>query len=338
MSILSKADEANKINDTVRNEISQNLFIFCNYEPIPHKLTNDPGGFLLLKINNLYKLLVDSGWVIKKFAYIYSGQDNPSNPPFDSCSINDIYATLKNLRTGFCHNVSHNNGDDIIISQIKLWFSKNRSSSSGSDYTDCVKQIDDYAKKIIDVCNQFINCVKALPDADKESIVERWKGVIIEHYKNKQDFLIRLIGNYYLVKNTQQYSKKIYNIAKEIILSYFTYDFEQYLDRINNLPFKDNRKLSPILKSIDDAKKKRAYDLFKTEDFNLFYPKNYNDEKKLIDLFFEKELGNVINDTLKIVPDCSLLPQHILNEILDKTETIFDGFRTPCKRFDFSPR
>ncbi len=341
MSVLFKADEATKLNDTVKNEISSNLFIFCNYEPTP-KITNDPGGLFLLEISNFYKLLVDSGWVIKKFAYIYSGKERSyaSHLPFAQQDIDKIFFMLKNLRTGFFHNVSHNNGDDIIINIIKAWFSLHKSNSIAIDYTNCIKNIDDDAKIVIEICKHFIDCVKKMPNAEREAAIERWKSVIIDYYKEKRDIFINMVGSYYLFKNAQPSPKKIYDFKQrtvnEIIRSYFTYDFEQHLDRIKNLPVKDAKILTPVLRSIYDNWDNRANELFGTKDYNLFY--DVKNKKQLIDLFFENELDNVINDTLKIVPDCSLLPQYIFNEVFDNTETLFSELKTPYKRFDFSLR
>lgn len=344
MNVLFKSDETNKLNDIVRNEISQNLFIFCNYEPTPPEITNDFGGLFLLEISNFYKLLIDSGWIIKKFIYIYSGQEqcNISSLPFTKQDINNIFLTLRDLRTGFCHNVSHNNGDDIIINKIKEWFSQHKLNATNIDYPDCVKQIDDDAKKVIIVCNQFINCIKEMSDSDKKAAIERWKSVIIEHYKKKRDIFINIVGSYYLAKNAQSYPKNIYDfkqkIVNEIILSYFTYDFEQYLYKINNLSVKEPKKLNPIIKLIYDTWNKRACDLFNTADYNLLYPKTNQDKEKLIDLFFEKALENVIKDTLINAPNCSLLPQYIFNEVFDKTVTKFEGFKFSFKRFDINLR
>lgn len=342
MSVLLEAKEANEINDIVRNEISSNLFIFCNYEPTHSEITNDSGGLFLLKVSNFYKLIVDSGWVIKQFAYIYSGEEkkiNYSSLPFAKQDIDKIRFTLNDLRTGFCHNVSRYNGDNIIIHNITEWVNQYKLKGS-RDYSKCIKRIDDDAQTIIDGCKQFIDGVKNLPDADREAAIGRWKSVIIEHYKEKHDIFINLLGNYYLVKNAKLYPKDIYYFKRtvnEIILSYFTYDLKQYQqaiqEKIEILRVKDPKTIAFISKSIDEVKKQRAYGLFETEDYNSLYPKDDIGKKELIDLFFEKELEKVINDVLNN-SNCSLLPQDIFNEVFDKTETTFEAFKTPFKRFD----
>lgn len=63
MGVLLCADEANEINKAVNDEISPNLFIFCNYEPTPSVITKDSGGLFLLELCNFYKFFKDSGWV-----------------------------------------------------------------------------------------------------------------------------------------------------------------------------------------------------------------------------------------------------------------------------------
>lgn len=339
MCILLNADEANEINDEVKTQISPNLFIFCNYSPIPSEITNDTGGLFLLKLNNFYRLLVDSGWVIKKLAYIYSGQEgcDLSALPFSKPDIDNIYNTLSDLRTVFCHNITLHNGEDSIINNVRKWFSQHMESNI-VDFHDCINQIDNDAKTIIDICSVFINGVKTLSDIEREAVIDRWKSAIIEHYKKKHDIFLNMLGKYYLVKHAQispqNYYKFKQTTIKETLLSYFTYDIKQFRDKINNLPVKDPNKLNPVIKSINDIEQQRAHDLSGTKDINLLYPKTKEDKDNLIDLFFDKELEKVINDTLKSSRDCSLLPQHIFNEVFDKAETHFGDFNFSFKRFE----
>ncbi|MDE6852045.1 MAG: hypothetical protein K2J67_06090 [Lachnospiraceae bacterium] len=335
MGVLLCADEANEINKAVNDEIDPNLFIFCNYEPTPSVITKDLGGLFLLEICNFYKFFKDSGWVTMKFDYIYSGKDwiDYSTLPFSQKDINNINNEIINkLRTGFCHNISYNNGDASVINFIKEWFSKHNLS-------DSIEEIDNKAKTVIDVCKSFINCINSMPDTEREAAIGRWKEVIIEHYKNKTDIMFNIIGSYYLSKNALPFPSQKFrkNVINEIIISYFTYDFEQLYKKIEELPLKDPKKLNPILNLINDTKKKRAYGLFNVDDPNLLYPNTDQEKEKLINLFFEKELDNAINEVLKRKPDCSLLPQDILNEVFSAT-TVFNNLNIPCNRFDFSPR
>lgn len=340
MNVLLQADEANKLNDAAKG-ISPNLFIFCNYEPIPPNFTEDYAGRLLLEINNFYKLFMDCGWVIRKFPYIYSGKRKTYFVPFDSKSIYTIHSTLKDLRSGFCHNISANNGQCVTIENIKAWFRK-FGGSSPIEYESLVEEIEANAEKIIDICKQFINSVKALPPEQKNPLIERWKEVIIERYTKKREFFYYIAVSYYnCVKKTQEDSKQVFKIAEEIIISYFNYDFEQARKHLNEILTKgasENaiKAINNKLVSIEKCKKDRAYALFGVEDSNLLYPTTYKEKEKLINKFFETELSNTINNVLEINPQYSLWPQDIFNEILKNTESKFeDIFNSPFKRFSF---
>ncbi len=341
MSILFENDEANIINDDVKSKISPNLFVFCNYEPTP-KITDDICGLFLLKVSNFYKLLVDSGWVVKKLGYIYSGKESSNSKflPFSNKDVENIYKIVRDLRTGFFHNISDKNGDNLVINHIKGWFDLH-TKKDGIDYKECIEAIDGDAETIIDVCKKFVECVEKMSDADREAAIERWKSVIIEHYTQKQDMFFNMLRSYYFSKHpeitSQQWNKKAEGYR--IVLSYFTYDLKQYNDKIKNIPstLKETIKLKDNY-SIESRTvgENRAKYLFDSEDINLLYPKDDNEKKKLVDKFFENELENAINDILKIAPECSLLPQNIFNEVFDKTKTKFKFFNCDFARFDFT--
>lgn len=342
--ILLTADNANSINELVEKRIDPGLFFFCNYEPIP-QITKDPVGLFLIKLNNFYKLFKDSAWLLFDLPYIYTGNKrvDHSTLPFPQKAINSIFRETNDLRTGFCHNISSNNGDGITIDHINQWFIHHRPKGS-TDFESLIKGIDDDTNTVIKACERFINSIGDLHNPDRANAIERWKQVIIDHYADKKDIVFHMIGSYYNSLHPSQSSTKPNkfkeNVVKPILISYYAYDFDQYLKKLDYIKSTVGKskgameKIDNILDSVYNEWDNRAYSIFGTADHKLFY--DGSSRERLIDHFFEKELGNAINEVFS-KERCPLLPQHIINKVFS-LHTVFDAFTTEFDRFDFSER
>lgn len=72
-SLLFSPAEADRLNNRVKSEIADHLFLFINYSP-NYLIPPSVDAKYRLAVENLYSIFKDTAWVILNFSEIYTGK------------------------------------------------------------------------------------------------------------------------------------------------------------------------------------------------------------------------------------------------------------------------
>jgi hypothetical protein len=316
--ILFADSQAKDLNKLVEQKIDKSLFLFFHYTPdiiIPP----NPDGQYLMGVSNLYKLVKDSGWVLEKSGKICNQQTNYYSTELKKC-IEDIHL----LREVQNHNVHQNN--KIKIQQAEYWWktagiSKNRPETI-EDYEKILAKLEKLGDSLIKECGNFIEAVSSLSPTAKATSIEKWGEIIIDRYlKEKNLFFNEII--IYMEFSIHKYRQKAY----EIILSFFTNDYKCLISReFNGYPlYYDDKLGKKYKKSVDDYAKEKISKInqkykFQLKDMEDLFHDIDDDPLKYINIFFEYELKDLLNEAVKSTKTLEL--DSLCKCIIERTITI----------------
>ena len=281
--ILFADDQAKKINEYVKQNIDDSLFLFLHYTPDTIKPYSYDGKYFT-GVSNLYKLIKVSGWVLEKSDEIL---DAGSVKNLKSC-INTIHL----LREVQNHNVRADN--KMKLHEAKKWWSdagvKSQRPETEEDYKNALTELEKLGSSLIKESVIFVNNVSKLNSDEKETAIITWTDTVINRYIKERNLFIYAINIY------QKYStKRDTNKWKDIILSYYTNDYCHLISKeYAGSPLYKNPTLGKNYKIMVDNYIKEKLKKFK-QDYDIEFIKIedlYNDinNKKnyYIDLFFKK--------------------------------------------------
>lgn len=184
-------DEVKKLNDQVEKDLDPKLFLFCNYNPLYLPSDNDDFCFWLF-IANLYRMLVDCGWLIKS----YIDYAEKENIPFSKYKeMNEYNYLISDLRSYYSHNNVEAWGHTAEKAIKKNYFKnklnlKNDNPEYGDYKTmleDIVKQTEEYFTN----CNSLIEQIKK--SSDKEKIIKQMYHLTFIRYCRYRDLVFNII-------------------------------------------------------------------------------------------------------------------------------------------------
>ena len=176
--VLSKSDEAERINNLLRDKVASHLFIFCNYNPSPI-IVKEKEGLFLKSIQDLYIFLIDSS-IVSSLAYIAKN----NNLRLDYKNIKKIISTSDVLRSVLDHNQAKESVGDENIIKYNKWISEIIGKPEVDDPVDYVKpyeEILNMAYKVVNIIEIFINSIGSKVDIEK--LIEDFENIIYDFYK-----------------------------------------------------------------------------------------------------------------------------------------------------------
>ena len=310
--ILFATDQTNKLNEYVKDNIDDSLFIFFHYTPDIIKPYSYDGKYLT-GVSNLYKLIKDSGWVLEK-----------SNEILDDSSVKELkkYIDIIHLlREVQHHSVRADN--KLKLQAAEKWWSnvgvksQSQRPESTEDYQKALDGLEKLGLSLMKESENFVKNVSKLNETQKKAAIKTWTEVIIQRYVTERNLFICAIDIY------QKYSQK--NERKksnDIIISYFTNEYYCLISaQKNNIQLYSLPKYRKLVDNYVEKKLK----LFR-DNYNLDFEKIEdliddikNDHKKYIDIFFDNILSGLIKDALN--QEKTLEIDSIVKVILEKDTT-----------------
>jgi hypothetical protein len=238
-SILFSAEESDRINARVQEEIAPHLFLVCNYAPNRYPVQSEDARFVVGMLN-LYKFVKDAS-IVDKIIYMDWEQQDHLNDSFK-----DNIKTVSALRQIYCHNESEISGNDADIRTVDDWMQMPASTEDHTeDYKELNRKLQGLADEIIAEIDQFIGNVA---NSDhKDEVIAAWENEIGQFYKrpNTGKILIGRLEKYYASKKgiTQQMSKPDISNMQKCIRAYYLRNLEEE-KRENEQALKDATELT----------------------------------------------------------------------------------------------
>ena len=292
--ILFANDQAELLNEYVKERIDGSLFLFLHYTPNIIKPCSYDGKYLM-GVSNLYKLIKDSGWVLEK-----------SNIILDNNSVRELKRcidTIHLLRTVQNHNIRADNKMKLL--EAEKWWSdagvKSQRPETEEDYKNVLTKLELLGSSLIKESEIFVNNVSKLNGSEKEVAITTWKEQIIDRYIKERTLFIYAINIYQ--KYSTKHDKKKW---EEIILSFFINDYYQLISKeYNGSPLYYNSSYGKKYKrlvdgytkeKIDNLNKEYGLDIKSIESLIEDINRNHN---KYINIFFEKALIKLIKEVVE---------------------------------------
>ena len=176
--IVYSPDEADNLNELVRNTIAGHLFITCNYNPESISVFNEDAKFMQAVLN-LYKFLFDASICV----YLQD-LDKKYHIQFDFKKMKDIFRVIKAMRTLISHNVDFHNGSEEPRIITEEWFQDaigKKQPDSIADYKQALTVLEQHGAEIVSVITDFIKKMGEVNE--KEEVVSDWEKSIICFYQ-----------------------------------------------------------------------------------------------------------------------------------------------------------
>lgn len=309
--ILFADDQANKLNEYVKENIDGSLFLFLHYTPDTIKPYSYDGKYIM-GVSNLYKLIKDSGWVLEKNDKILKDGSVKA--------LKNYINTIHLLREVQNHNVRADNA--IRLQAAEKWWSdagvESQRPESEEDYQKALSELEKLGKSLIKESEYFVKNVSKLDEAKRKVAITTWTEEIISRYVKERNLFQYSINIYQ--KYSAKHERKKWN---NVIVSYFINDY---------YCLRNAEKNGILLYSL--PKYKKMVDGYTGSKLNLFkvkYGLNLKniddliddiecDQEKYINLFFEKVLSELIKEAVKETGTLEI--DTVCEYILDKTITV----------------
>lgn len=344
--IVNKAD---LINKRVQENISPQLYLFCNIEKERDCWISEDGKYLH-NILQLYKVMIDTNYITEHAKTLLAG-DNfeewrriKSQIRYDE--LEKVTNYVRCFRSVEAHNIHEGNGycENLEFIEYNNWvFSVIHQKPSTQVH---YKQLNE---KLEDLSEQLENCIIVFLDYienanNKEEIIKRWEKLIINKYIQKEDFLYGQMGNLYFPLYADKKRKNVpKNVSKSqmryIIKNWIrNYYLQPYEKAIKEIEDECNRR-KKMVKSIEGKEalqrqaKEKIDKLQEKKDKEIITPicKYMNiddmDEIKIEDYskyFLQKTLPILINKIIQVNPDITLFPQDILQRLIREYMAVVD--------------
>lgn len=313
-SILFSPDEADVLNNQVKEKIDKHLFLFCNYNPDSLRAYSYDAKFFL-GIMNMYKLLIDTGFC-QKFGDIKRNY----SLSFDYKRLNYIISITKSFRTCLAHNVDCKSANEYDMDNVERWFLQligRKYPENVEQYEKPFEEMTKYGNECIKILNCFVEEVSK--HARKNEIISEWVELIFKFY-NRPNSQNIIKGH---IKLTYQSLKGTVTEIKDYDIALWTEKmFCQGQSLIDNLKLvlvktsclseKSKKDISEKIKntsiSIDNIKKKIANHKKKKE--SELRPFDYLDY--YVDSFPKRIRKKYEEGKLE-----SLLPQDVVDQIIE---------------------
>ena len=313
--IIFSSLPAEKLNEKLLEISSGRPFIFCNYNPESIPVINDDARFLIA-ITNLYKLLIDAGICnqLKKVKKNY-------HMTFDYNQLEDIAAIVNGLRTVLGHNVDARNGDDCVNQVVDKWFIETigkKRPDSIDDFKICNDKLERYGEGCVDILESFLNEVKV--NDKKDSIINEIIQLNLQFYNrpSSKNIIRAQILQAYEAKKGMAVSNSDVSIA-DWTKRMFLYKEQSQIDNFKNviqiLKNIDNKTLNELHAKIANYEDELRAKNQKVADFK----KKTIENLRIFDYldYYVNSMPKRIEEYLKQNPNISLLPQDIIQDIIE---------------------
>lgn len=335
--IVSQADA---INARIKERISPRLYMFCNYEDKCWAISQE--GQYRHQILNLYKVMIDTNYVTGRAKAILT---NNNSSQWKAARMRIRYDDLQKLtdqissfRTVEAHNTSKNNGyfQVLDVEKYRQWlFSVIHTEQPLTE--DHFKTLNEELEKIsIQVEKCVILFLEYVEQArDREKIIERWESTIINKYTQKEDYLYGQMADMYTslcaARTGESASRRIdksmmWHNIQIWIMNYYVQPFE----KAEEVLVADYHRKEKIVKGVESRnalydqlqKKKAELEQKKQERLQPIYEWSHLKTveqlrlKNYCDYFLKVTMPELIKCVLKENPNCSLLPQDLLQTMI----------------------
>lgn len=334
-SLLFSPAEADRLNNRVKSEIADHLFLFINYSP-NYLIPPSVDAKYRLAVENLYSIFKDTAWVILNFSEIYTGkskkksiEERDFSKDVDTKTIRSIFQIISDLRT--IHGHTSATTDIMLTGRCEQWFSnflKYKKPQTIDDYEILTNELKKYADIIVTECEKFIDKVKK--SKNKAAIVGRWEDAVIKRYTLSQDMFRQAIYKYYYIQNssTGVFDTSLVNgCVNRIITSYYYFDYQILMDKVDipsiPIPIKVflKKQAAAISKTRTNKLSEEIKDLKLTCLDELFLSNlNADNYKKIHDYFFKNDLEVLIREQLTDSDKKSLDIDDLVIAILENTK------------------
>ena len=327
--------EAEELNEKFQEALSQHLFLFCHYKPIPENPQNYSARFIA-GVLNLFIFCCDSCFFLKgleKLFKEYVFEDRIPNNIYKSiCSIEYNAKKISALRTTIAHN-----GTDRSERWYKNWVKEvlnNKYPPGFHDYALLCDKLDGMRNNLLQSIKNLINEIAELPPAEKNKLISAWENKIIEVFARQHNNRYR--DQLKLVYSSQSGHEPNFNDLDGWIDDSIGYGLriqakkcedekssiekliankEQALYKIKKLceEYPDDESINAIKENAENDLSKHQGDLLKVTDYlnktserieeiNKQKEKAYEDEKTATDFFFSR-VKNQMKQTLKEIKE-----------------------------------
>ena len=329
-------ESSNDINTRAKN-ISNELYVFCNFEENNLPTISAEGEFYK-KILLLYNALHDSSiflQTVEKIVVCYTRKDEREKLKREQKfqEYNNLYSIIMELRAFLAHNNSENNGykDQQRISFFTSWVSQLCGKPIPLQLDDFKKLsacLDKYDERLYHWINSVLSYISI--SQKKNEIIDNWKCEIIKWYAIKKDFFYDQLIGIYVAMNLRKTNGVVQNPEKYVLDIWIQNSL--YEKEYNEFQ-KAKRQFSlAMLKS----KKSKASTITEWHQKNIQEQKNklqsfiieicryFKKDPRHIDklpnecfvqYFFNVKLEQHIKELLE-EKKCSLLPNDILQEVI----------------------
>lgn len=329
--------QAEAINIRVHDHICPELYLFCNFdEGICWWISED--AKYLHHVLNLYKVMIDTNYVTGRSKLILANNDNIR---WRDIKQKIAYDDLKRLtdsvncfRSVVAHNISESNGyfQKNEMEEYRQWvFSVIHTDRPTTDthFSALNAALEKISLQFEKYIGLFLDYVEQA--VDKDDIVERWKNAIINKYVQKEDYLYGQMADMYFLLYRERYRRDVpkgmdksqmRSVISKWIMNYYIEPYVKAEEIIEN----ECHRKEGIVKSEEarialrkQAKRKKdSLTLQKEEKLKLIYERFHLGSVEELcrwhysQYFLEVTMPECIKELLEKNPNCSLLPQEIL--------------------------
>jgi len=245
---LISEERAELLNASVIKCVAPHLFLVCNFQPVPVSTISEDGRFLS-DVQDLYRLAIDSGSVIRNIGDIlYKKNASAKTSAIDTAirEVKEALKIIKLLRAMIDHNNSAENGyeQQEQIFEYENWMKRcivKPVPETEEDYVKLNRALSGVAEQLINNLEKIISEISQLPPQTKQTVVSNWEEEIYSYYT-------RRIGNVYIGQLEQEYiaratayngrSFRFHNNKHSIIEAWIAnMNRNAYLPAIENLDF-----------------------------------------------------------------------------------------------------
>lgn len=180
--------EAEELNEKFQEALSQHLFLFCHYKPIPENPQNYSARFIA-GVLNLFIFCCDSCFFLRgleKLFKEYVFEDRIPNNIYKSiCSIEYNAKKISALRTTIAHNGT-DRSERWYINWVKEVLN-NKYPPGFHDYALLCDKLDGMRNNLLQSIKKLINEIAELPSAEKNKLISAWENKIIEVFARQHN-------------------------------------------------------------------------------------------------------------------------------------------------------
>lgn len=186
--IITEA-KAEKLNELFQDALSQHLFLFCHYKPIPENPPNYSARFIT-GVLNLFIFCCDSCFFLKDLKKIFNeyvfGDIIPNNIYKSIKSIKNISDEIGALRTAMAHNGT-DSSERWYINWIKKELNNTYPPEQTYHYEKLYQKLEGIRDNLLQKIKNLINEIAKLPPTEKQKLINGWEHKTIEVYARQHN-------------------------------------------------------------------------------------------------------------------------------------------------------